>query len=128
MQVLNIQPGKAPPKTPYKRKNVCKGPIHMNPLLVAHHHSQNIPPLALGGTSSLHAHATLPMGSNVSSESSNSVLTTPYSTDPDGSVDKSTEDTQLASEYLLLHIYSVSHNPVCKQENYGGHSAWIIYV
>lgn len=30
-QILVLQPGEAPPNTPYKRKNVHNGPIHLNP-------------------------------------------------------------------------------------------------
>jgi hypothetical protein len=105
-QILVLQPGKAPPETPYKRKNVRDGPIRMNPMLTVQHHSANDPPVASGSISSPHAHATSPTDSSISSGSSISSLATAYSTEPDNQADndanKLMENIQLAGKYHLL--------------------------
>ena len=103
-QILILQPGKAPPETPYKRRNVREGPIRLNPMLVVQHHSRNDTLVASGSMSSPQAHATSPTDSNVSSGSSVSTLTTPCSTEPDDEADKLMEEIQLAGKYHLLRI------------------------
>lgn len=40
-QILILQPGEAPPETPYKRKKVRDGPIRLNPTPVQQQHFQH---------------------------------------------------------------------------------------
>jgi hypothetical protein len=105
-QILVLQPGKSPPDTVYKCKNIGEGLICMNPTLVAQQQSKSNAPVASGSNTFAHVTSSSPIASGSSITAHTITLST---VSKDGFNVPMGED-ELTCKYCDIHIQSYSCN------------------